>query len=117
MAGTSGWTRQTRVLRTCSRTHVLADALARLRERLGGGSEVGGAVGALPGEVAVGTAEVAVCSGVAEDRPAQIEPLDDRRGTEVEVLAQQVGQLLRVDLRRTERLDHQRDRVRDADRV
>ena len=33
-------------------------------------------------------------------------------GTQVEVLPQQVGQLLRVDLRRPEGLDHHRDRVR-----
>ena len=76
-----------------------------------------GVVGALPREVGLGAAEVAVRRGALVDRAAQVEPLDDRRRAQVEVLLHELRQLHRVDLGRAERLDHDRDRVGDADRV
>src|SRR5688500_7974931 len=53
-----------------------------------------GFVGLLPGEVEIGAAEVTVGGGLAVDRTAKIEGVDDRGGAKVEVLAHEVGQLL-----------------------
>ena len=77
-----------------------------------------GVVGVLPREVAVGATEVAVGRGALVDRPAQVEALDDRGRAQVEhARAPAPASFSRVDLRRAERLDHDRHRVRDADRV
>ena len=77
-----------------------------------------GLVDALPREVVVVAAEVAVGRGLRVDRAAQVEVAQDRRRAEVEVLAHE-----RLDLRRrairlgVEVVDEDRERVRDADRV
>ena len=57
-------------------THPAPDV--RSGQGLGCRGEVGGGVGALPREVAFRPPEVAVGRSVAEDRPPQVEPLDDR---------------------------------------
>src|SRR5205807_5652310 len=62
-----------------------------------------GLVGALPREVAVFAAEVAVRRGVRVDRPPQIEIAEDRRRPQVEVLADE-----RLDLRNGDRLGPER---------
>ena len=53
----------------------------------GGGAERVGLVGALPREVVVVAAEVAVRGGLRVDRPAQVEVAQDRGRAQVEVLA------------------------------
>ena len=76
-----------------------------------------GPVGPLPREVRVLAAEVAVGGGLLEDRPVQVEVLAEGAGAQVEVLADDPGQLGVGELAGPERLDHHRDRVGDADRV
>src|SRR5258707_12153701 len=49
------------------------------------GRQEGGLVGPLPGQVEIGSAEVAVRGGLAVDRSAQVEGRDDRRWAKVEV--------------------------------
>ena len=56
----------------------------RSGQRLGGLAELLGLVGTLPGERRLVAAEVAVRGGPLEDRPAEVEPLDDRCRAEVE---------------------------------
>ena len=75
----------------------------RSGERFGGLAEAVGVVGALPGEVGVRAAEVPVRRGLLVDRPAQVEPLDDRRRAQVEVLLDEARELERVDLARCRR--------------
>ena len=75
------------------------------------------AVGALPREVVVVPAEVAVCSGFRVDRTPQVEVAKDRRRTQVEMLAHERLDLRHGDRLRPERLDEHRERMRDADRV
>ena len=53
----------------------------------GGRPQRVGPVGALPGEVVVLAAEVAVGGGLLEDRPAQVEVADDGARPQVELLA------------------------------
>src|SRR5579862_2003459 len=74
-------------------------------------------VGALPREVAILAPEVAVRRRLRVDRPPQVEIAQDRRRTQVEVLADE-----RLDARHgnrlcPERVDEDRHRVRHADRV
>src|SRR4051812_15158314 len=76
-----------------------------------------GAVGALPRQVDVGAAEVAVRGGRGVDRAQQVEVADDRGRTQVEDLADRGLDLRGVDLLRAERLDEQADGGRLADRV
>src|SRR3954471_2235569 len=72
-------------------------------------------IGGLPGELLA--AEVAVGRCVAVDRPGEVEVADDRRRPEVENLPDRLLDERGVDGRSAERVDHQRDRVRGADRV
>src|SRR3954447_5975086 len=84
----------------------------------GGGLEGGCLVGPLPGEaVALDAAEVTVGGGPLVDRPAQLKVAHDRTGAQVEVLVDQLGDPGLPDLLGAERLDQQRQRAGDADRV
>ena len=56
------------------------------------------AVGALPGEVVVVAAEVAVGGGLLVDRPVQVELLAKRARAQVEVLGDQLGDLARREI-------------------
>src|SRR5262249_37173832 len=76
-----------------------------------------GLVGALPGEVVVLAAEVAVGGGLLVDRAVELQRLAEGAGAQVEVLVDELLDLPAADLLGAEGLDHDRDRVRDADRV
>src|ERR671931_765529 len=76
-----------------------------------------GLVGALPREVVVLAAEVAVGGGLLVDRAVELEVLPERARAQVEVLFDQGLDLGAPDLLGPERLDHDRHRVCDADRV
>src|SRR5919198_858755 len=76
-----------------------------------------GLVGALPREVVVLAAEVAVGGGLLVDRAVKLEVLPERTRAQVEVPLDQGLDLGAPDLLGPERLDHDRHRVRDADRV
>src|SRR5581483_3663950 len=76
-----------------------------------------GLVGALPREVAVFAAEVAVRRGVRVDRPPQVEVAEDRRRPQVEVLAHERLDLRHGDRLGSERLHEDGHRMGDADRV
>src|SRR3982750_387395 len=80
-----------------------------------GASERVEGIGGPPGELLAG--EVAVGRRLAVDRPREIEIADDRRRPEVEDLPYGLLDVLGIDRRRAERLDHQRDGVRRADRA
>jgi len=56
--------------------------------------QCGRAVGALPGEVGLVAAKVAISGGLAVDRAQQVEHLDDAFGAQVKVLGDQSGQLV-----------------------
>src|SRR5579862_1464712 len=83
----------------------------------GGRTQRVGLVGALPGEVAVLAPEVPVRRGLPVDRAAQVEVAEDRRRPQVEVLADERLDLRHRDRLRPGRLDEDRHRVRDPDRV
>ena len=74
-------------------------------------------IGLLPGEVVVVAPEVTVGGRLAVDRPAQVELADERPGTQVEVLVDQLGDALARNPLGAVGLDHRRERVRHADRV
>src|SRR3954453_3908760 len=76
-----------------------------------------GLVGPLPREVVVLAAEVAVGRGLLVDRAVQLEILAERAGAQVEVLLDELRDPRPADLLGPERLDVDRHRVRDADRV
>src|SRR6202050_2667691 len=82
-----------------------------------GGAELVGAVGALPGEVRLGAAEVAVGRGLRVDRAEQVQRVDDGPRPQVEDLQHGVLDLLHRDLLGAETLDEQPDWHRLADRV
>src|SRR5207237_7935379 len=63
------------------------------RSHPGGLLERLGLVGLLPGEARALAAEVAVPRGLAVDRPAQVQRLDDALGRQLEVLADEIDQL------------------------
>src|SRR5438309_41941 len=72
----------------------------------------------LPREVGVVSAEVTVRSSLPVDRTAEVEVADDRSRPEIEHLADRFLDLAGVDvLLGAVRLDLDRDRARDADRV
>src|SRR5438876_2511449 len=75
------------------------------------------AIGVLPGELGLGAAEMPVRSGLFVDRPQQIELADDRRRLERERGADRLLDLLLGNGVRSERLHHDRDRLRDSDGV
>src|SRR5438270_13699463 len=87
----------------------------RLAGQAGGLAQLRGLVGLLPREVVVLAAEVAVRGGLLVDRPVQLELLAERARAQVELLADELGDLRAADLLGAERLHHHRDRVRDAD--
>ena len=69
---------------------VIRAPAAAAAEQAGGGAQRVGAIGALPREVGVAAAEVAVGGGRGVDRPAQVEIAHDRGRAEVEVLADEL---------------------------
>jgi len=73
-------------------------------------------LGLLPAEALVG-AEVAVLSGLEVDGLGEVELLDNDTGTEVEVVADDLDELLRVLLRGTVGIDVDRQRLGDTDGV
>src|SRR5687768_10552946 len=88
------------------------------RRRSDRGLEVLDAVRALPREVRLFAPEVAVRGSLLVDRPAEVEVADDRGRPEVEHLADGLLDLRRVHVALgAVRLDLDRDRMRDADRV
>ena len=72
-------------------------------------------VGALPGEVVLGPAEVAVRGRPREDRAPQVEVAQDRPGPQVEVLAHELLDPLERNPLRTEALHLDGHRVSNAD--
>ena len=82
----------------------------------GGLAQLGGVVGALPGELRLGAAEVAAVA-VAVDRPAQVEVLDDPARREREVLADQALDLAVGNGAGAVGVDVDADRLGDADGV
>src|SRR5918996_1274727 len=74
-------------------------------------------VGALPGEVVLGPAEVAVRGRPREDRAPQVEVAQDRPGPQVEVLAHELLDAGDRDALGAEALHLHRHRMRDADGV
>src|SRR2546423_5041842 len=74
-------------------------------------------VRALPGEVAVVPAEMTVRRGLCVDRTPEVEVAQDCRGAQVEVRLHEVFDAAHRDRFRPERLDEDRHRMRDADRV
>src|SRR6476661_3591734 len=74
-------------------------------------------VGLLPGEIEIVAAEVAEAGGLAIDWPAQVKLLDDGAWPKVEMLADEAGNLVVVDLASAEGLATDRNRVRLADSV
>src|SRR5690606_38182597 len=75
------------------------------------------AVDALPGEVRLLTAEVAVGGGLGVDRTQQVEVPDDRGRTQVEDLQNRLLDRVHRDLFGAEALHEQPHRLRLADRV
>src|SRR3954454_418827 len=73
------------------------------------------AIGGLPGELLA--AEMAVGRRLAVDRAGEVEVADDRRRPEVEQLPHGLVDLLGIDRRCPERLDHERHGMRGADRI
>src|SRR5262245_52131551 len=71
----------------------------------GRGAQLGGAVGALPGEARLVATEVAVGRGGAIDRPPQVERLDDAARREWERLAHDLLDLRLLDDGGAERVD------------
>src|SRR5579862_9823663 len=84
---------------------------------LGLGGERLGSVGALPGELGLGTSEVPVGSRLLIDRTHQVEHFPQAVRREVEILAHNLCQVLAREMARTEGLDHDRGRLGDADGV
>src|SRR5712691_8033023 len=74
-------------------------------------------VRALPGELLLVAAEVAVGGGLLVDGPAEVEVFDDALGGEGEDLAHGVEELALLHLARAEGVRHDGDRVGHADGV
>src|SRR5204862_3976710 len=74
-------------------------------------------VGALPGEVPVVATEMTVRRGLREDRPPEVEVVEDRCRTQVEVLSDEALDPVDGDPLGPERAHGDRDGPRDADRV
>ena len=76
-------------------------------------AQLGGLVGLLPGELGLGAPEVPVGRGLAVDRPAQVEVLDDARAASAgRSRGSRSTRRLLVDGRRAHRVGHDRDRAR-----
>src|ERR687891_87890 len=104
-------------LRTLAVVVGLAGCHGLARSRSRGRAQRVGLVGALPREVVVVAPEVAVRRRLRVDRAAQLEVAQDRRRTEVEVLADKGFDPVVGDEARAEGVDADRDRMGDADRV
>src|SRR5580693_1117387 len=74
-------------------------------------------VGALPGEVRLVAAEVAVGRGLAVDGTVEVQVLAERGRPEIEMLIDQLEYPRLGNTFGPERLDQQGQRARDADRV
>src|SRR5215472_9128109 len=85
--------------------------------RASGGAELRGAVGALPGEVRLGAAEVAVGRRLGVDRAEQVEAGDDGARPQVEDLRDSVLDPLHRDPLGAEALDEEPHRLSLANRV
>src|SRR6266850_515023 len=72
-------------------------------------------VGPLPRELRLGAAEMAERGRLLVDRPAQIQLVDDPARRELEVRADDPGDLFLRDPASAFRVHHDRDRIRDAD--
>src|SRR6185295_9033298 len=83
----------------------------------GGGAKRVRFIRALPRELRLVAAEVTVCRGLLEDRPAKVQALDDSRRRQLEVLAHQTRQLLFIDLPGASCVDQHRYRIGDSNRV
>src|SRR5207237_3409168 len=70
-----------------------------------------------PRELRLRAAEVAIRRGLLENRTTQLERFDDAARRHLEVLANEIDELLLLDLAGTERVDVNRHRIRNADRV
>src|SRR5215469_8105430 len=79
------------------------------RTTLDGAAQLLRAVGALPGEVGLGPAEVAVGGGLAVNGAQQVEAVDDRLRPEVEDPGDRVLDLLHRDLLGAEALHEEPD--------
>src|ERR1700710_1260324 len=77
----------------------------------GGGLQGLGAVGALPGELGLLAAEVAVGGGLLEDRAVEVEVLAEGAGAHVELGLDQLGDGRVGQLAGAEGLGHQRNRA------
>src|SRR5688572_4539701 len=99
-------------VRSRVRTSVVSSALQSgvLLQRVG-------LVGAFPGELGFRTPEVSERGRLAVDRPTEIERLDDAARRELEVLANELGELFVGHLAGAVRVDEDRDRIGDADCV
>ena len=103
------------VVSTSLRMGSLAQALAGYTLRVG--AKRVSLVGALPSELRLGAAEVAERRGLAVDRPAQVEGLDDALRRQLEVRADDLAQLVVGQLARAGGVDQDRHRLGDANRV
>src|SRR5580704_16288948 len=83
----------------------------------GGGAQLGGAIGALPGEVRLKAAEVTVRGRLRVDRAQQVEAGDDRSRPQVEDLGDRVLDPFHRHPLGAEALDEEPDRLGLADRV
>src|SRR5579884_492108 len=100
---------------------TLVSGAGRRRREQGLGArllgELGGAVGALPGQVQVAAAEVPESGHLAVDGPAQLQVADDAHRREVEVLVDEGDDLVARHPLGAEGLDQHRDRLGHADGV
>src|SRR5690606_16814696 len=87
----------------------------RRSEALGGPPEVVGHVGVLPGEPL--PPEMAVGGGWPIDRVEEAEVADDGTGPEIEVVVDECGETLRIDLGCPEGLHVDRERLCPADGI
>src|SRR5262245_61633204 len=80
-------------------------------------SESSRLVGSFPGELRFGAAEVSEGGGLLVDRPPQIELLHDPAWGELEVAADELGDLRFRQAAGAFGVHHDRDWIRDADRI
>src|SRR3954470_2974133 len=79
--------------------------------------QLGCFVGGFPGEITIAAAKVSVGRGLAVNRTAQVERLDDSLGSQFEVRAHQVRDDCIINLARAERSNQHTDWLRDTDGV
>ena len=76
-----------------------------------------GLVGLFPGELRLVATEVPVDGGLSEDRPAELEMVDDAARGQGEVFPHELIQILDGHLFRVFRVDQHRDGIGHADRI